>query len=74
MSENAGRDDESGRDDGSGQDDESEWRFGVDEVREGGERVEPNPIEPGSPRPENVAFFVLGVCVTVGVLGLLIFG
>lgn len=68
MSENAGRDDE------SGQDDESEWRFGVDEVGEDGERVEEDPIEPGSPRAENVAFFVLGVCVTVGVLGLLIFG
>ena len=59
----------------SGQGDESEWRFGVDEVGEDGEQAEPEPmIEPGSPRAENVAFFALGVCVTLGVFGLLIFG
>ena len=58
----------------SERDDESEWRFDVDEVGENGERVEADPIEPGSPRAENVAFFVLGVCAMLGVLALLIFG
>ncbi|WP_232687392.1 DUF7312 domain-containing protein [Halobacterium zhouii] len=56
------------------QGDESEWRFDVDEVGEDGERVETHSIEPGSPRFENVAFFALGVCAMLGVIGLLIFG
>jgi hypothetical protein len=86
MSENSGRDDDSGPDDWSDQDaepepddeparnEESEWRFAVDEVGEDGKRVEVDPIEPGSPRIETVAFFVLGVITMVGVLAVLIFG
>lgn len=52
---------------------EEEWRFGVDEV---GEDAEPrvDPIEPGSPKIENVAFFVLGAVAMVSALGLLLFG
>ncbi|WP_336034748.1 DUF7312 domain-containing protein [Halobacterium yunchengense] len=50
-----------------------EWRYELDEV---GPDAEPDEraIEPGSPSAENVAFFLLGVAVMVGVLGLLLFG
>jgi hypothetical protein len=46
---------------------EGEWQFGVDEV---GEDAEPTrePIEPGSPSAENVAFVMLGVLLAVGIL------
>jgi hypothetical protein len=56
--------------------DEGEWRFGVDEVGEEAEDdfPDPDPIEPGSPSAENVAFFVLGVAAMAGALALLLFG
>lgn len=52
---------------------DEQWRFGVDDV---GEDAEPqfDPIEPGSPSIENVAFFVLGAVTMVSALGLLLFG
>jgi hypothetical protein len=52
--------------------DERAWRYEVDEV---GPDAEPDvrAIEPGSPKPENVAFFLLGVAAMVGVLALLLF-
>lgn len=52
---------------------EEEWRFGVDDV---GEDAEPavDPIEPGAPGIENVAFFVLGAVAMVSALVLLLFG
>lgn len=54
---------------------ESEWRFGVDEVGEDGVvDSEAESIEPGSVSAENVAFFVLGVCVMAGAIGLLVLG
>lgn len=56
-------------------DEDEKWRYGVEEVDEDGV-VEPEvePIEPGSPKAENVAFFVLGVATMVGAIGLLLFG
>jgi len=52
--------------------DERAWRYEVDEV---GPDAEPDvrDVEPGSPDAENVAFFLLGVAATVGVLALLLF-
>ncbi|NIB98707.1 hypothetical protein [Halobacterium sp. R2-5] len=52
--------------------DDRAWRYEVDEV---GPDAEPDvrAIEPGSPAPENVAFFLLGVAAMVGVLALLLF-
>jgi hypothetical protein len=54
-------------------DGERQWRYEVDEV---GPDAEPDvrAIEPGSPSAENVAFFLLGVAVMVGVVALLLFG
>lgn len=53
--------------------DDRSWRYELEEVGPDAEpRVEP--IQPGSPSLENVAFFVLGVGVMAVVLGLLIFG
>ncbi|GAA0305018.1 DUF7312 domain-containing protein [Halarchaeum salinum] len=57
-------------------DDGGEWRFAIDEVGEDGV-VEPDkssspPIEPGSPSVENVAFFVVGIALAVGVFALLL--
>jgi hypothetical protein len=59
--------------------DEAEWRFGVDEVGEDADETpdhvrDPDPIEPGSPSAENVAFFVLGVVTMAGAIALLLFG
>lgn len=48
-------------------DPEAEWQFGVDEVGEDAEPVR-EPIDPGTPRAENVLFVLLGVCLAVGVL------
>jgi hypothetical protein len=52
--------------------DERTWRYELDEV---GPDAEPDvrAIEPESPSAENVVFFVLGVVVMVGVIGLLLF-
>lgn len=49
-------------DDESTDDGESEWRFDLDEV---GPEAAPDPIEPGSPSRENVAFVILGAVGTV---------
>ena len=48
--------------DESTDDGESEWRFDLDEV---GPEADPDPIEPGSPSRENVAFVLLGAVGTV---------
>ena len=47
--------------------DDREWQFGVEEV---GEDAEPTrePIEPGSPSVENVAFVLLGVLLAIAIL------
>jgi hypothetical protein len=52
---------------GASEPDEDEWQFGVDEV---GEDAEPTlePIEPGSPSAENVAFVLLGVLLAIAIL------
>ncbi|MDH5021625.1 DUF7312 domain-containing protein [Halobacterium rubrum] len=61
-------------DDGSGGENaEGEWRFGLDEVGEEAD-LGPDPIEPGSPSVENVAFFLLGVATMAGAIALLLFG
>lgn len=64
-------------DDGSGGGGEAaadgEWRFGLDEVGEDAD-LGPDPIEPGSPSVENVAFFLLGVATMAGAIALLLFG
>jgi hypothetical protein len=52
---------------------EGDWRFEVDEVGEEGD-VGPDPIEPGSPTAENVAFFLLGVATMAGAIAALLFG
>ncbi|MFB6071916.1 MAG: hypothetical protein ABEJ88_03015 [Halobacterium sp.] len=54
-------------------DEDGSWRFDLDEV---GPDAEPRhePIEPGSPSAENVAFFVLGVSFMLAVFWLLLFG
>ncbi|WP_410765371.1 hypothetical protein [Haloferax sp. DFSO60] len=54
---------------------EDEWRFGIDEVGPDAEPAEPveAPIEPGSPTPENIAFVLVGVLLTVGLLFVTIF-
>ena len=42
----------------------SDWKYDLDEVGpEAEEEIEP--LQPGSPSPENVAFVVLGALVTV---------
>lgn len=53
--------------------DDRSWRYELEEV---GPDAEPavEPIQPGSPSAESVAFFLLGVAVMVGILWLLIFG
>lgn len=53
--------------------DDQSWRYEIEEV---GPDAEPHvePIQPGTASLENVAFFVLGVCVMVGIIGILIFG
>jgi len=57
---------------------DAQWRFGIDEVGEDGvvdsERPERSPVEPGSPSLENVAFFVVGIALAVGVFALLLVG
>jgi len=55
------------------EDAEGGWRFAVDEVGEEAD-VGPDPIEPGSPSAENVAFFLLGVATMAGAIALLLFG
>ena len=52
---------------------EDGWRFELDEVGEEAD-VGPDPIEPGSPTAENVAFFLLGVATMAGAIALLLFG
>lgn len=52
--------------------DERKWRYELDEVGADAES-DVRAIEPGSPSAENVVFFVLGVAVMVGVVGLLLF-
>ena len=54
-------------------DNDGSWRYDLDDVGPDAESQE-NPIEPGSPSAENVAFFLLGVAFMLGVIGLLIFG
>lgn len=41
---------------------DSQWRFDLDEV---GPESEPDPLEPGSPTRENIAFVILGAVGTV---------
>jgi|AntDeeMinimDraft_4_1070355.scaffolds.fasta_scaffold51938_2 hypothetical protein len=50
-----------------------DWRFELDEVGEEAD-TGPDPIEPGSPTAENVAFFLLGVATMAGAIALLLFG
>ena len=48
--------------------DDSEWRFGLDEVGPDADpdpEYEREPLEPGSPSLENVAFVLLGVVGTL---------
>ena len=52
---------------------EDGWRFELDEVGEEAD-VGHDPIEPGSPTAENVAFFLLGVATMAGAIALLLFG
>ena len=66
------------RSSGSAADDDGEWRYGVDEVGPDGRVDDPPaeeqlPIEPGSPRAENVLFVVLGVLLAVGLLLVTVF-
>lgn len=63
--------DDSGSD--GGKEVDGEWRFDLDEVGEEAD-VGPDPIEPGSPSVENIAFFVLGVTTMAGAIVLLLFG
>ena len=45
---------------------EGEWQFGLDEVGPDGiVENQPEPIEPGTPRLENVVFVLLGVAGTL---------
>ncbi|KAB1189119.1 MULTISPECIES: hypothetical protein [Haloferax] len=57
--------------------DEPEWRFGIDDVGPDGivddSTVEEEPIEPGSPRTENVVFVLLGVLLAVGLILITVF-
>lgn len=54
-------------------DDESEWQFGLDEVGPDGViEDEPEPIEPGKPKLENVVFILLGVVGTLFLLSTVI--
>jgi hypothetical protein len=57
--------------------DESEWRFGIDDVGPDGiiedSPVEEEPIEPGSPRTENVVFVLLGVFIAVALIFVTVF-
>lgn len=48
--------------DESTDDEESEWQFDLDEV---GPEAAPDPITPGSPTRENIAFVILGAVGTV---------
>jgi len=50
-----------------------DWQFELEEVGEEGD-AGPDPIEPGSPSAENVAFFLLGVATMAGAIALLLFG
>ncbi|MFC7204314.1 hypothetical protein ACFQJC_12375 [Haloferax namakaokahaiae] len=54
---------------------DDEWRFGIDEVGPDAEPAEPveAPIEPGSPTAENIAFVLVGVLLTVGLLFVTVF-
>jgi hypothetical protein len=57
-----------GEESGSAEGEESEWRYGIDDVgpdADGPAEREPEPVEPGQPRAENVLFFVLGVLVAL---------
>ncbi|AKU06916.1 MULTISPECIES: DUF7312 domain-containing protein [Haloferax] len=59
-------------------DGDGEWRFGVDDVGPDGivddePEIEQLPIEPGSPRAENVAFVFLGVLLAVGLIVITVF-
>jgi hypothetical protein len=52
---------------------EGEWQFGLDEVGpDGVVEPEPEPIEPGTPRLENVVFVLLGVAGTLLLLSTVI--
>lgn len=54
--------------DGDG-DDEGEWRFSLSDLEEAeSEGPVQQPIEPGSPELENVAFVLLGVVLALAVL------
>lgn len=57
---------------GMSDDGERKWRYELDEVGPDAEQ-DVRAIEPGSPSAENVVFFLLGVAVMVGVVGLLLF-
>ncbi|AFK18495.1 hypothetical protein E6P09_06890 [Haloferax mediterranei ATCC 33500] len=61
-------------------DGEDEWRYDVDEVGPDGRdpvdaspTAEQLPIEPGSPRAENVVFVLLGVLFAVGLIVITVF-
>ncbi|ELK45737.1 hypothetical protein G3A49_04050 [Haloferax volcanii] len=63
-------DDRDGDGDGDG---DGEWRFGVDDVGPDGiiddePEFEQLPIEPESPRAENIVFVLLGVLLAVGLI------
>ncbi|GGC62274.1 MULTISPECIES: DUF7312 domain-containing protein [Haloferax] len=65
-------------DDDRDADGDGEWRFGVDDVGPDGiiddePEVEQLPIEPESPRAENVAFVLIGVLLAVGLIVVTVF-
>lgn len=50
-------------------DNDEEWAISLDDLGDDGERPpEREPIEPGSPTIEGVAFVVLGVALTLAVV------
>jgi hypothetical protein len=54
-------------------DDDREWEFALDDVGPDGiVEAEPEPIEPGTPRLENVVFVLLGVVGTLFLLSTVI--
>lgn len=57
----------------STEEEEGEWQFGLDEVGPDGiVEDEPEPIEPGTPKLENVVFVLLGVAGTLFLLSTVI--
>lgn len=49
----------------------SDWEFELDEVGPDAEPEE-DTVEPGTPRPENAAFFVLGIALALYLIATLL--